>query len=352
MTKVYGTGAYDFKRHRVAEYPVELSTQVGDKPVESKPGSTLPSSITLSEIQRDRLTKIAAENWLKTGGGGVGSEKKRAFDSQLVKQIYETELKVKEKEGRRPVPLQRVMILEVSQYLENYLWPNFDPETATFEHVMSMILMVNEKFRENVAAWLCFYDRKDVLKGFLQRVLRLKEGRDLNIAEKTNYLVFMINSFQSLEDEIVSETVLRLAGLQSWHSLSYGRFQMELCLNPELIKKWKRMIKREAKEAIKQGDPFDPLGVVEVKFLRNLIEEFLDVLDFKVFSQKNFVNEDDTLDASIMQIDDAAVLYCERFMEFLIDLLSQLPTRRYTSFVFQSTFPAFVIFPYSLFLYL
>lgn len=32
---------------------------------------------------------------------------------------------------------------------------------------------------------------------------------------------------QSLEDEIVSETVLRLAGLQSWHSLSYGRFQVK-----------------------------------------------------------------------------------------------------------------------------
>ena len=48
MTKVYGTGAYDFKRHHVADYPVE-----------SKPGSTLPSSITMSEIQRDRLTKIA-----------------------------------------------------------------------------------------------------------------------------------------------------------------------------------------------------------------------------------------------------------------------------------------------------
>lgn len=49
--------------------------------------------------------------------------------------------------GRKPVPLQRVMILEVSQYLENYLWPNFSPETASFEHVMSMILMVNEKVR-------------------------------------------------------------------------------------------------------------------------------------------------------------------------------------------------------------
>lgn len=229
------------------------------------------------------------------------------------------------------MPLQRVMILEVSQYLENYLWPNFDPDTASFEHVMSMILMVNEKFRENVAAWVCFYDRKDIFKGFLERVLRLKEGIELSIAEKTNYLVFMINAFQSLGDEVVSEAVLRLASLQSWHSLSYGRFQMELCLNQELIKKWKRMIKREAKEATKRGELFDPSTKLEVKFLRNLIEEFLEVLDSTVFSQEQHVNEDNKIiDAyGLKQVDDACVLYCERFMEFLIDLLSQLPTRRY-----------------------
>ncbi|KAH9709891.1 P-loop containing nucleoside triphosphate hydrolases superfamily protein [Citrus sinensis] len=320
MTKVYGTGAYDFKRHRVAEYPVELPSQQDDKPVESKPGSTLPSSITLSEIQRDRLTKIASENWLKT---------EKPFDAELVKEIYRTELTVKE--GRKTVPLHRVMILEVSQYLENYLWPNFDAETASFEHVMSMILMVNEKFRENVAAWICFYDRKDIFRGFLERVLRLKEGRELSIAEKTNYLVFMINTFQSLEDEIVSKTVLRLASLQSWHSLSYGRFQMELCLNPDLIKKWKRMVKREFKEAMKRGEPFDPSAMLEVKFLRNFIEEFLEVLENEVFVQRHHVNnEDDHADAnSFLQPNDACVLYCERFMEFLIDLLSQLPTRRY-----------------------
>ncbi|KAM5551930.1 hypothetical protein ABKV19_026677 [Rosa sericea] len=69
MTKVYGTGAYDFKRHHVAEYPVELNHQLGDKPVvEAKPGAALPSSITLSEIQRDQLTMIAAANWSKAGG--------------------------------------------------------------------------------------------------------------------------------------------------------------------------------------------------------------------------------------------------------------------------------------------
>ncbi|KAK6115384.1 hypothetical protein DH2020_007653 [Rehmannia glutinosa] len=165
---------------------------------------------------------------------------------------------------------------------------------------MSMILMVNEKFRENVAAWVCFYDRKDMFKAFLERVLRLKEGRSLTIAEKTNYLLFMINVFQ-----------------------------MELCLNENLIKKWRRIAKR-AKGATKRGETFDPTTMVESNFLRNLIEEFLGVLDSEVFSCKQKSDEDnDLVDVHGSEVvNDACVLYCERFMEFLIDLLSQLPTRR------------------------
>ncbi|XP_077214352.1 P-loop containing nucleoside triphosphate hydrolases superfamily protein [Tasmannia lanceolata] len=310
MTKVYGTGTYDFKRHRVAEYPVESGHEIPEKPPEQRPAANISNSITLVEIQRDRLTQIAAENWAKTGDSEHAD-----FDPDLVKKIYEKELLVTR--SLKPVPLQRVMILEVSQYLENYLWPNFDPETSTFEHIMSMILMINEKFRENVAAWICFYDRKDAFKGFLGRVLRMKEGRTLNIAEKTNYLLFMINAFQSLEDEIVCETVLKLVSLQLWYSLSFGRFQMELCLNPHLIKKWKKISKKEAKEARKGGEPFEPSNVLEVRFLRNLIEEFLEILE------KTHLGDSNSEEA------DAHVLYCERFMEFLIDLLSQLPTRRY-----------------------
>ncbi|EHA8590451.1 RNA helicase aquarius [Cocos nucifera] len=330
MPKVYGTGTYDFRRHRVAEYPVEsvqgpAAKTMPEKSLEQRPEGNLSSSITLLEIQRDRLTKIAAANWLKTAGADAAARK---FDPELVKEIYETELLVSG--DRKTVPLQRVMILEVSQYLENYLWPNFDPEAATFEHIMSMILMVNEKFRENVAAWICFHDRKDVFKAFLWRVLRLKEqGRTLSIAEKTNYLLFMINAFQSLEDEVVSETILKLVSLQIWHSLSFGRLQMELCLNPHLIKKWKKMTKKEAKEAKKGGQAFDPSKMVEVTFLRNLIEEFLEILDSKVVQQKHDDEETHFNGSYKVQVDDSCVLYCERFMEFLIDLLSQLPTRRF-----------------------
>lgn len=38
------------------------------------------------------------------------------------------------------------------------------------------------------------------------------------------------------------------------------------------------MIKREAKEAMKRGEHFDPTSTLEVKFLRNLIDEFLEVV--------------------------------------------------------------------------
>ncbi|KAL5982160.1 hypothetical protein ACLOJK_016229 [Asimina triloba] len=294
MPKVYGTGVYDFKRHGAAEYPVLAETagqENAGKAGEQRLGGNLSSSITLVEIQRDRLTKIAAANWAKTGAN------LRPFDPNLVKEIYETELLVIG--GRKPVPLQRVMILEVSQYLENYLWPNFDPETATFEHVMSMILMINEKFRENVAPWICFHDRKDAFRGFLGRFLRLKEeGRSLTLAEKTNYLLFMINAFQ-----------------------------MEISSNPHLIKKWKRMNVKEAKEAMKAGLPYNPSNRLEVKFLRSLIEEFLEILTSKVVLEKQSngeeIDENDYSDNE--KVDDACILYCERYLKPLVADVAVVP---------------------------
>jgi intron-binding protein aquarius len=57
------------------------------------------------------------------------------------------------------------MLLEVSQYLENYLVPFFEGaevgerEGSRLEHVLSMVLMVNEKFREGVDPWGAFRTR-------------------------------------------------------------------------------------------------------------------------------------------------------------------------------------------------
>ncbi|KAM3292475.1 hypothetical protein ACQJBY_032603 [Aegilops geniculata] len=289
MPKVYGTGVFEFRHPRAAEYP--LPAEVSTSAAPDKPPASIGVSITLLDIQRDRLTRAAAEHW---GSPAAAA----AFDADLVREIYATELRM-EGRGRKTVPLHRVMILEVSQYLENYLWPHFDPDDASFEHVMSMILMVNEK------------------------------DRDVSMAEKTNYLLFMINAFQSLEDEIVRETILQVVSLKLWHTLSFGRLQMELCLNPELIKKWTKIKRKEAKEGKKAGKTGNSSEMLENKFLRNLMEEFLEILDSKVILSSQDGGEESVFNESLSgQVDDSSVLYCERFMEFLIDMLSQLPTRR------------------------
>jgi intron-binding protein aquarius len=44
------------------------------------------------------------------------------------------------------------MVLEFSQYLENYLWPNYKLG-ASYAHMLSIVNMVNEKFRERVQVW-------------------------------------------------------------------------------------------------------------------------------------------------------------------------------------------------------
>lgn len=111
-----------------------------------------PGITSATQIATDKLTKIAAANWSHAARTAAEPP---AFSPDLVRSIYQDELM-----GASGPSLRRVMVLEISQYLESYLWPHFDPASATFEHVMSILLMVNEKFRENVPAWACFHARK------------------------------------------------------------------------------------------------------------------------------------------------------------------------------------------------
>lgn len=75
------------------------------------------------------------------------------YSREVVEDIYDKELNGAREE---PPATKRIMVLEVSQYLEKYLWPNYDPQNATYQELMSAVLMVNEKFREGMPAWACF----------------------------------------------------------------------------------------------------------------------------------------------------------------------------------------------------
>lgn len=106
------------------------------------------AAVTFSELQSDVVIALAERTW------GPSAPKSTPFDPQIVSRFYSSELARPRRSSS--VALRRMQILELSQYLERYLWPHFEADTASPEHVMSIIMMVNEKFREGVPAWDAF----------------------------------------------------------------------------------------------------------------------------------------------------------------------------------------------------
>lgn len=72
------------------------------------------------------------------------------YDATIVDKLYYKEICHGAKDSG--FNTRRIMFLEFSQYLEKYLWPNYD-ENASHAHLMSIVCLVNEKFREKVEVW-------------------------------------------------------------------------------------------------------------------------------------------------------------------------------------------------------
>lgn len=88
----------------------------------------------LPQIAGDSLTKVADENW---SAAAQSRGEMPPFNPTLVEEIYKRELNGNTK---LPPKLKRVMLLEISQYLENYLWPHFDAATASDAHILSILV--------------------------------------------------------------------------------------------------------------------------------------------------------------------------------------------------------------------
>jgi intron-binding protein aquarius len=122
---------------------------------------------TVDQIQSDNLTALAKTYWApQTKKNHVD------FNADVVAEIYRNDIK------GSGFSIKRIMMLEFSQYLENFLWPNFSGgeeggKGPSLEHVMSIVVIVNEKFRERVPAWAAFQYRPDQFPALFQVRQRL-----------------------------------------------------------------------------------------------------------------------------------------------------------------------------------
>ncbi|CAG8611326.1 5479_t:CDS:10, partial [Scutellospora calospora] len=257
---------------------------------------------TLQEIQKDSISLLAQEYWL------AKDPTAREWDPNIVEEIYFKELE------RNRFETKKLMLLEFSQYLEKYLWPNFNGEKASLAHVLSIVLMVNEKFRERVSVWDCFVNMPDQFSSFFIRVLRLTISPlsdTLTLQVRRFLLVFLIHAFQSLENQLLRTECMILVSLVTWHCFGSSSLrEQEFASDKDLKKRWNAFAKRFKKADNAQKE----LLIFQRTWISNLMKGFVKIL----------YSIPESGDA-----DDDAIAYCERFLEFLIDLEAQLPTRRY-----------------------
>jgi len=201
----------------------------------------------------------------------------------------------------------QVMALEFNSYLERYLWPFLDVAEATLAHLMSVMLLVNAKVLDGITAWESIGSKREKFAGFFERALELWKSDSLNLRERSCALQFLINCFQSLEQEFVRECCLKLTGLQSWFHLNDLHREKLLALNKKLPAFWKKVQK-------KYSVPKTQSQRFERNFMAELLDEFL--ADLERFGEQETLGNDE-------------LNYVERFVELMIDLLNQLPTRRF-----------------------
>ena len=281
--------------------------------------------ITVEQIAKDTITQIASRYWLKQDSDSV----LETYDPNLIEDIYSNELL------KSNFSLKRIMLLEFSQYLENYLWKNFKSENATISHILSIVIMVNEKFRERVFAWDCFKnENSNEFSNFFDKVLKITllkfNGSSIKLSyqEQSMLVKFIDNCVNSLEIDIIRLQVQKICGLPMWVSLNENRREHEFKKFTKLRKFWRALEKNDSK--LNESDKERVL--FERTFLKMLIDNFLNILQSFNSAQ---MESGELIDESIER--KYKLHYMERFLELLIDLEALLPTRRFFNTLLDDT---------------
>ena len=202
-----------------------------------------------------------------------------------------------------------ITLLENLQCVEQYLWPTFSDD-ASDHHVLLLVLLLNAKRRQGLPTWNLFDDRPEDFSVLFRQILSLLLNTSLPLETRTHVLVCVIGAFQSLENGLIRKECAPLVSVSIWHNLHSETVRNKILEdNIQFSKAWRNSNKRfksadeEAKGRLRY----------ERSWLYSLLLEFLELL-YKPGQQ-----------------DVDARTYCERFMEYLCDLESQFPTRRYVN---------------------
>jgi intron-binding protein aquarius len=152
----------------------------------------------------------------------------------------------------------------------------------------------------------------------------------LSLSIRINLLTFIVTAFQSLDSGLVRKECASLVSIGIWSNLSSEEVRnAHLEQYPQTRKAWRAAAKRfdAADDSTKTRLRFERAWLYQMvlDFLNLLYQPVEDAED----SKGRFGLSISVIGAETNRVD--VLTYCERFIELLTDLESQLPTRRYVN---------------------
>ncbi|KAK4926237.1 hypothetical protein LTR66_016359, partial [Elasticomyces elasticus] len=197
--------------------------------------------------------------------------------------------------------------LDASQICDHFLWPTLD-ESSPNQQILLLALFIHFKYESRLLTWSTFTSAPHKLSQLFSRLLSLSLDPSSTISTRSVILNYIATAFQSLEQDIIRKECAPLVSIGIWDNLHNDQY-LEKCLDevPSRRKAW-----RTSKKRLESADGG---GRTRMRIERGWL--FSVTIDFVKRLNSNTVSRADSI-------------YCARFLEFLTNLISQLPTRRYT----------------------
>ncbi|KAI9729699.1 MAG: hypothetical protein M1834_006650 [Cirrosporium novae-zelandiae] len=252
---------------------------------------------TVSDLQGDNhWTELAKKYWLKN------TTVKKASQDVLKIQIWDA-LEAEQ------FAAKSLLILETLQILEKYLWPTYNGDSSNF-HVLLIALIVDIKRREQLPTWDHFKGKPQEFSSLFRRLLSMSLDESLATSVRLHVLSFINGAFESLDSGMIRKECAPLVSISIWHNLHDNKArETKLEQASPLRKAWRA--------ASKRFDGADKTNQAKLRFDRSWLYSM--VLGFlgRLYDPQGKRSDN--------------VMYCERFIEFLVTLVSQFQTRRYVN---------------------
>ncbi|GJQ15923.1 hypothetical protein GpartN1_g7714.t1 [Galdieria partita] len=251
--------------------------------------------------QEQQLVQLAKQAWLE-------KEQPVVLDEKLVESLF---------------PLTKdtasASILDRLEYLQLYLWPCYSREAKLCSdlHVLSIVNLVCESHKATEDCWEWLRD-EEAFDTFFHHLLSIssKNCSYLDFFEQERRVFFLLLAFRRQDLTILRKQTFSLISLPLFIHVSPETRNKQFEKYPQLKKMWRKV------EARKQSFEQEGRPYLEADFIPFLAREIEKTLDEQMQTRHSESSVD-------LQHSVYPLRYLERILELFVELLWQLPTRRF-----------------------